>query len=338
MDSGLMSAATTNTTDVSRTGTALCRTNSLCTISETNSNTPIVNTSVTNTVTISNTISNAIPTSSAGTLITTTDAYTITDGPAIFLTEDPLSVGKFYIQQANIPKKTLDQLLERIENNNTIQSKIAALEKTIEDKLGADADKEKKMERENYNPEVKRLMSQVDQLRTEIKSATMDACYIPNTRQHQYIWTAETWREKNAEMLKHGFIPTIENQTVRDIMELNVEPNMKLLLMLGIGVFITTDTRYLEIMKRMAYEQKLYLIIASGDYIYGTNYQFAHGFLGKDLTAMTQQKTIQAMGRIGRGTIQQDYTIRFRDDTILRGLFLPQASNPEADMMSKLMS
>ena len=34
-------------------------------------------------------------------------------------------------------------------------------------------------------------------------------------------------------------------------------------------------------MKRLADEQKLYLIIASSDYIYGTNYQFCHGYLSK---------------------------------------------------------
>jgi len=284
--------------------------------------------------------------STAGTLITTADAHTITDGPCIFLTEDPLKISKFFIQQANIPKKVLDQLLERIETNNTIQEKIADLDKALEDKLGTDADKDKKAERnaanDTYSPEIKRLKAQIEQLRGEIRMANMDACYVPNTVQHQTLWLAkewrEEWREEWRDSLKTAFIPRIDNQTVRDIMELAVDANLKLLLMIGVGVFaIDIDKRYLEIMKRLAYEQRLFLIIAAGDYIYGTNYQFAHGFLGKDLTSMTQQKTIQAMGRIGRGNIQQEYTIRFRDDTILRGLFLPQATNMEAEMMSKLM-
>jgi hypothetical protein len=89
-------------------------------------------------------------------------------------------------------------------------------------------------------------------------------------------------------------------------------------------------------MKRLAYEQKLYIIIASSDYIYGTNYSFCHGFIGKDLTKMTQQKIIQAMGRIGRNKIQQEYTIRFRDDSILMRLFEPVSENLEAINMSKL--
>jgi hypothetical protein len=78
------------------------------------------------------------------------------------------------------------------------------------------------------------------------------------------------------------------------------------------------------------------LIIASSDYIYGTNYQFCHGFIGKDLTNMTQQKTIQAIGRIGRNNIQQEYTVRFRDDSVLERLFKRPAVNLEAVMINRL--
>jgi hypothetical protein len=92
----------------------------------------------------------------------------------------------------------------------------------------------------------------------------------------------------------------------------------------------------MEIMKRLADSQKLFVIIASSDYIYGTNYQFCHGFIGKDLKNMTQQKIIQAMGRIGRNNIQQDYSVRFRDDAILESLFMPPEENREALIMSKL--
>jgi hypothetical protein len=89
-------------------------------------------------------------------------------------------------------------------------------------------------------------------------------------------------------------------------------------------------------MKRMAYGQQLFLIIASSDYIYGTNYQFCHGFIGKDLSNMTQQKTIQAIGRIGRNNIQNEYTVRFRDDAVLEQLFRKIDVNIEAVVMSRL--
>jgi hypothetical protein len=80
------------------------------------------------------------------------------------------------------------------------------------------------------------------------------------------------------------------------------------------------------------------MIIASSDYIYGTNYQFCHEIIGKDLTNMSQQKTIQALGRVGRNNVQQDYTARFRDDEIIYNLFRTQPVNIEADMMCKLLT
>ena len=93
----------------------------------------------------------------------------------------------------------------------------------------------------------------------------------------------------------------------------NVENIWKLLLIMGIGMFSDKNTpKYLEIMKKLAENQKLYLIIASDDYIYGTNYQFCHGYVSKDLANnMTQEKIMQAIGRVGRNNIQKNYCIRF---------------------------
>ena len=53
---------------------------------------------------------------------------------------------------------------------------------------------------------------------------------------------------------------------------------------------------------------------------------------------MTQQKTIQAMGRIGRNQTQQQYTIRFRDNNVLYQLFQKPNENKEAVIMTKLFS
>jgi hypothetical protein len=92
----------------------------------------------------------------------------------------------------------------------------------------------------------------------------------------------------------------------------------------------------MEIMKKLADEQRLFIIIASTDYIYGTNYQFCHGFIGKDLGNMTQQKTIQSMGRIGRNNIQQSYTVRFRDNNLINNLFQTPENNIESINMSRL--
>ena len=136
------------------------------------------------------------------------------------------------------------------------------------------------------------------------------------------------------------FKPNINEDDVENIMLIDDIGNYwKLLLMMGIGVFAGHDSdRYTEIMKKMAQEQKLYLIIASTDFIYGTNYQFCHGYLSTDLVSMSQEKAIQAMGRVGRNKLQFDYTIRFRNDEILKKLFEHDASKPEVRNMEVLFN
>jgi hypothetical protein len=292
---------------------------------------------------------------SNGILLTTEDSYTLTDGPTIFLAEDVNKIGKFYIQQTNIPAKIFQGISDKIAQNSALQQKIDVLTKTLEDKASGELDKEKKIERDQLPPEVKRIMEQIEVVRGQVKSVAMEPVYIPNTTQHQRVWVPSDNTVKNA------FVPAVDEESVKDIMGLDVSDQMKLLLLLGIGVFTkdasimneatgqeaesktgqvtaTGHLAYMEIMKRLAYQQRLFLILASSDYIYGTNYQFCHGFIGKDLNNMTQQKTIQAMGRIGRNQIQQEYTIRFRDDAMLTQLFQAPIKNPEAEVMSRLFS
>ena len=299
-------------------------------------------------------ISQAQTQSSNGILLTTEDAHTLTDGPTIFLAEDVNKIGKFYIQQTNIPAKIFQGISDKIAQNSALQQKIDVLTKTLEDKASGELDKEKKIERDQLPPEVKRIMEQIEAVRGQIKSVAMEPVYIPNTTQHQRVWVPSDNTVQNA------FVPAVDEESVKDIMGLDVSDQMKLLLLLGIGVFTkdasiigeaqvsdsnsgktTTSTghlAYMEIMKRLAYQQRLFLILASSDYIYGTNYEFCNGFIGKDLNNMTQQKTIQAMGRIGRNQMQQEYTIRFRDDAMLTQLFQAPTKNPEAEVMSRLFS
>jgi len=119
----------------------------------------------------------------------------------------------------------------------------------------------------------------------------------------------------------------------------DINDSWKLLLMMGIGVFATHKSdRYTEIMKALAQEQKLYLIIATTDYIYGTNYQFCHGYISKDLGKMSQEKCIQAMGRVGRNKLQHDYSIRFRENELLFKLFQEETNKPEIINMNKLFN
>jgi hypothetical protein len=108
---------------------------------------------------------------------------------------------------------------------------------------------------------------------------------------------------------------------------------------MGIGVFTNhNNITYNEIMKELAETQRLYLIISNSDYIYGTNYQFCHLYIGKDMKMMTQEKIIQALGRVGRGNIQQNYSIRFRDNGNIRTLFSRHSHKPEVENMNILFT
>jgi hypothetical protein len=53
---------------------------------------------------------------------------------------------------------------------------------------------------------------------------------------------------------------------------------------------------------------------------------------------LTQEKVIQAMGRIGRNNIQQTYTVRFRDDSQIAKLFTSETEKPEVINMNILFN
>jgi hypothetical protein len=270
-----------------------------------------------------------------GIQVTTADAHTLTDGPTIFLAEDVEKIGKFCVQQSKIPDSIFSGIMQKIEENEVFQKKIEKAEKELEDLMaskGVDETKDKKMERAVTNDRpIQQLNTMLDNLRQNIRVVRLDSKYVPNTKPHQSIWSSE--------IVENAFVPDIDDITVKKIMALNVDNWIKVLLLLGIGTFTNEpNVQYMEIMKELATEQKLYLVIAQSDYIYGTNYQFCHGFISKDLTNMTQQKTIQAMGRIGRNNIQQEYTVRFRDDLVLTRLFLPMEENMEAINMCRLFT
>ena len=285
---------------------------------------------------------------SNGILLTTSDAHTLTDGPTIFLAKDVKKIGNYYIKYSNISKKVFNEITQRIEHNNKVTEELVKKQNTLEDKTAEneytgggkhsalkentkskDNGDKKAERREKEDPEIRELTREIEKLRKTIVSVKLPEVNIPNSKTHQEYWTRE--------MSSNAFVSEIDEEIVCDIMELDIEDHKKVLLLMGIGMFDThNNVKYAEIMKALAYSQRLYLIIASDDYIYGTNYSFCHGFIGKDLTHMTQQKIIQALGRIGRNKIQQEYTVRFRDNTLIERLLNPVEYNLEAINMNKL--
>ena len=271
-----------------------------------------------------------------GACISTRDAYTITDGPAIFIAQDVDKIGKFCIQQANIPSAKMNEISETIVTNNVIKEKMMKLEKLIEDATAGFEDKEKKMTNDNrLPPNVKKMMEEIANLSKMVKSVSLDGMYVPNKKAHLKKWVEEELYNNTT-----PYTSDIDEDDVENIMLLNDIDNIwKVLLLLGIGLFSQDKSiAYTEIVKRLASDQKLYLIIANGDYIYGTNYQFCHGFIGKDVEQMTQEKAIQAFGRIGRNKLQQTYTVRLRDDTLSKKIFFEEQDKIEVKNMNLLFN
>lgn len=287
--------------------------------------------------------------------MTAQDAHTMTCGPTLFLANDVEKIARFALQIAQIPDCVMDDLMEIIDHNNAIKDAMEGLEHQIEDAMeeGTKDDKDKdgsnnkakdkdkknnkKIDDMRFSPEVRRLQEKIDDLRRQVKWGALNDMFVPNRAEHLKRWAPHLTEEAIADTTP--FTSRVEPEDVERIMVLPIENIWKVLLMMGIGVMTEHSNKtYTEIMKDLAQNQRLYLIIASTDYIYGTNYQFCHGYLGRDLNDISQEKIIQALGRIGRNKLQQEYSIRFRDDAHLFTIF--QASvvaKPEVVNMARLL-
>ena len=132
----------------------------------------------------------------------------------------------------------------------------------------------------------------------------------------------------------------IDENTLQEIMNIEgLESVFKLTLMIGIGVLHKDlPIEYTQQVKKLTQMQKLFMVIADEDYVYGTNYQFCHGYLGKDLSNMTQEKLIQSMGRIGRQNMNKSYSFRLRDNNLIYKIFNSTSECIEIENMIKLFT
>jgi hypothetical protein len=290
---------------------------------------------------------------SAGIYVTTKDSFTLTDGPTIFISNDVEKIAKFCVQQANIPVVIMKDLMEKIEYNNVLNEKIGELENRLETlleqieksastsaigKFGKSTKGIKKINREALDEtgenksEINKINNEILSFKSLIKTATLNENYVPNKKHHIEKWA-------HGLNTTNSFTSNIDEGIVNQIMLLKgIADIWKVLLMMGIGVFTNHENiTYTEIMKKLADSQQLYMIIASSDYIYGTNYSFCHGYFSKDLD-LTQEKIIQALGRVGRSNIQQNYTLRFRDNEQIMKLFTAEADKPEIINMNRLFN
>jgi hypothetical protein len=267
------------------------------------------------------------------------DAVTLTDGPTLYLCDDVDVAAKKCFDMLRVPDEEKAKLIAAIEFNNRVNERIHDLNEEIKnmksdkEEGGNDDDnsKSKKIQpKEKKSPRDEKLQT-IELLSSQMKRVHMNRRYIPNTEQHTERF--------------HRILPKTSNTFTSRVMEKDVEMIMsidalddvyKMLLIAGIGVFKENmNTDYLEIMKRLAYEQGLFMIIAGGDYIYGTNYQFCHGYIDDN---MTQEKLIQAFGRIGRTNNQLDYSIRLTDNAVIERILKQETNKREVVNMNRLFS
>ena len=259
--------------------------------------------------------------------VTMADAYTLTDGPTLYLTSKVQMVAAYCLQDAALPPSLLEGLKQAMGYNRALGLKIAQLEKDVED-ANKDFDKDKKMADGRVSGPVRKMQAELLRLQSCVKPLSLPAMHVPNRAEHL---------ARFGHVKKDAFTSVLEQDTLEKILATDVDDTWKLLLMMGIGVFAAHESaKYIEVMKELATNQQLYLILADTDYIYGTNYQFCHAYIGKDLTTLTQEKMVQAMGRVGRGKLQHEYTVRVRQPMILQTLFMPVAKK-EVETMNRLL-
>lgn len=262
--------------------------------------------------------------------LSTTDSFTLTNGPTLYLTDEIEKIGIFLLQTAKIPNNIIEKIEKILQNNHQINDKINQLEKNFEDIVSKNEKKD--IDRLSNNSELKPIISKINNLKNLIESINLDEIYIPNTKDHLF-----KYGKKN---INNAFTCDISENIIEKIMLIdNIDNHWKILLLMGIGVFSNNLNQiYLEIMKELAKNKKLYIIIATTDFIYGTNYQFDHCIIGKDLIYITQEKIIQSMGRVGRNSIKDNYSIRLRDDNLIKKIFYNEKNKMEVINMQKLFN
>jgi len=169
------------------------------------------------------------------------------------------------------------------------------IKKDYQDKIAKDENNENKMKNMRFDEDILKLDRLIKQLEQNYKNIQLDPLYIPNSYDHFMRWSKSgNYNTSNV------FKGNIDENYVNRIMNTNTSFKYKVLLLLGIGVLHKNDIIFNDIMKELADSKQLMLILATSDYIYGTNYQFSHGYLSEDIENITQEKIIQAIGRVGR--------------------------------------
>lgn len=284
--------------------------------------------------------------------VTTDNACSLTNGPTLFISNNIENICKYLLSKSKIDNKVINVIEEKIEYNRKISKILFEKQKDYEDKIEKYKDNEKMMTEMRLPPDILELDREIKGLQDKIKSLNIDSKYKPNTKAHYDIWN----RNKEIEFENSDvFNSYLGDNEIKQILQLyTIDSVYKILLLLGIGIFsgktigtsseynqndfIEENNTYVENIKQYAENKSLYLILANSDYIYGTNYQFSHCYLGKDMDNMSQEKIIQCIGRIGRQDKNKHFSFRFRGDKQIQTLYSISTNNIEADNMNRLFN
>jgi len=263
--------------------------------------------------------SHVVPSLNVTNLLVTESSHTLTHGPTIYLCENTQYWIDFLVKNSGIHESTLTELEKKLESNQVLLEKIFRIRKDIEDKTAKDEGNENKMKEQRFDSATKTLIQEADTLEKMLKPVQLHPSYIPNSREHFDKWTTDLNFATSGAFSSH-----IDETYVKKIMNLDVDISYKILILIGVGVFNPQASDYNDLMKELSEQKKLGVILASSDFIYGTNYQFCHAYIAEDLCKMTQEKIIQAIGRVGRKEQNKTFTFRFRDDKLIRSLFVQE--------------
>lgn len=265
--------------------------------------------------------------------LTSVDSFTITGGPCLYLTNSPSKLISMLFKTSTIPEDMLHALMKIVKDNEIHMAVINKNMKLFEDAMRKELDKERKMEAGKMTPQAEKINKLIETTRAKLKSVSLQYEYIPNYKEHfnkfhknLSLKDYELWRSQ------------IDEDMLEKILNIDkLDPIFKLTLMIGIGILHKDlPSEYTYYVKELTNKQKLFMVIADEDYVYGTNYQFCHGYIGKDLTSITQEKLVQSMGRIGRKNMNKEYTFRLRDNNLFERIFIPSQHCIEVDNMNKL--
>ena len=279
--------------------------------------------------------------------LTSEHARTLTNGPTLFVSDNVENISKYMLMKASLEKNTLNNIEKKIEKNHEILQSLVQMRKDYEDKIEIYKDRENIMTNMRLPPEVLELHNNIEKMQNKLFTLSLDNIHKPNTRSHYNKWKhidAPAYEESDV------FSSSLGDEDIKSIIELqNIKTLYKMIMMMGIGVFSNSimketennnvqkdNNKYIETMKKLAEEKGLYLIIANSDYIYGTNYQFSHCYLSKDMKNLTQEKIIQCIGRVGRQEKNKHFSFRFRTEEHVNTFYSVVHSSVEAENMNRL--